>query len=53
MPKDNFFKVRITEEEKQIVREFCEKNGLTISGMMRYLLFKAINEDKENKNETN
>lgn len=48
MPKDNFFKVRITDEEKERVKAYCDKMGLTMSAMMRYLLFKAIEEDKSN-----
>lgn len=49
MPKDNFFKVRITDEEKEKIKQFCEKKGLTISAMMRYLLFKAMEEEKNGK----
>lgn len=42
MPKDNFIRVRVSNEEKETIRQYCEKVGINISNLIRYLLFKEI-----------
>lgn len=50
MPKDNFIRVRVSNEEKEIIRKYCEANGTNISNLIRYLLFKEISKgDKDNE----
>ena len=45
--KDNFFKVRVTTEEKEYLKQVAETEGRTISGLIRFSLNKYLKEVKK------
>lgn len=49
---DNYMKIRVSEDEKQAIKEYCANQGLTVSGMLRYLIFKAMKESDDTNGET-
>lgn len=49
MPKEDFIRVRVSAEEKETIKKYCENNGTNISNLIRYLLFKEISKG-DNKN---
>ena len=48
MNKNNVIRCRISEEEKKEIFDYCEKNNLNLSVLMRSLLLQKAREDKEN-----
>ena len=40
--KDTFFKVRLSEKEKEHLKQVAEKEGRTISGLIRFSLDKYL-----------
>lgn len=45
--KTEFFRMRLTQEEKEKIMAYAEKRGLTMSEAVRELCYKIFNE-KEN-----
>jgi len=45
--KDNFFKVRLSEKEKEHLKQVAEKEGRTMSGLIRVSLNKYLKEVKK------
>jgi len=45
--KDNFLKVRLSEKEKAHLKQVAEKEGRTISGLIRFALNKYLKEVKK------
>lgn len=46
---DQYMKIKVSPEEKDRIKDFCAKRGLTVSAMLRYLILKAMEEDKNGK----
>lgn len=52
MNKEEKILLRITTEDKELIKKYCEKYGLSVSNFMRYCTLQAIYEkeqEKENK----
>lgn len=50
--KNDLIRIRIREEEKELIRQYCEKYGLNMSNFMRYCTLQAIRKEQgkeENK----
>lgn len=45
---DNYMKIKLSEEEKKVVKEFCAEKGISVSAMLRLLIFQAIKEERRN-----
>ena len=48
MTKNTILKTRISEEDKQLIFDYCKKNNINnVSNFIRNLILNAINENKE------
>ena len=47
--KETFFKLRLTPEEKQKLREYAEERNLTMSEAVRVLCYKIFNKEEDRK----
>lgn len=43
---DQYMKIKVSPEEKERIKEYCSNKGLTVSAMLRYLILKAMEEEK-------
>lgn len=48
--KTDLIRIRIGVEEKELIRQYCEKYGLNMSNFMRYCTLQAIYEKQQEKN---
>ena len=46
---DNYMKIKVSEEEKVEIKKYCAEKGLSVSAMLRFLIFNAIKENKKNE----
>lgn len=46
---DQYMKIKVSPEEKERIKNYCSKKGLTVSAMLRYLILKTMEEDKDGK----
>lgn len=46
---DNYMKIRVNEEEKVKIKTFCKEKGVSVSAMLRLLIFQAMEENKNGK----
>ena len=44
MLKDKVIRVRIKADDKKLIEEYCNKNGLNISNFIRYTALQKIRE---------
>ena len=51
--KTDLIRIRIKVEEKELIRNYCEKYGLNMSNFMRYCTLQAIRKEQENNREEN
>lgn len=45
---DNYMKIRVNSEEKAKIKAFCKKKGISVSAMLRLLIFQAMEEKNKN-----
>ena len=50
MNKEETILLRITTEDKQLIKKYCKKYGLSISNFMRYCTLQKVREDLEKEN---
>ena len=43
--KTSYIRMRITEEKKEEIKEYCKKNNITISKLLEYGLKRVMIED--------
>ncbi len=48
---DNYMKIKVSEEEKANIKAWCKEQGVSVSAMLRLLIFQAMKEDKLNGKE--
>lgn len=48
--KTDLIRIRIKVEEKELIRNYCEKYGLNMSNFMRYCTLQAIRKEQEKEN---
>lgn len=46
MKRNKFIMLKVSEEEKKKIKKNAEKKGLTISGFLRMIGVKEVNNDK-------
>ncbi|MGM9835013.1 MAG: DUF6290 family protein [Bacilli bacterium] len=51
MNKEEKILLRITTEDKELIKQYCEKYGLSVSNFMRYCTLQKVREDLENEKE--
>lgn len=50
MEKDKVIRVRIEESDKELIKDYCKKYGLTVSNFIRYCALQKVREDLEKEN---
>lgn len=48
--QNKYLNIRISEEERELYKEMCKKNGYTLSSRIRQLLLFDLALNKKNKN---
>ena len=50
MNKKEKILLRITTEDKELIKKYCDKYGLSVSNFMRYCTLQAIRKEQEREN---
>ena len=50
---NNRLNIRITDEDKELLVNYCKKHGLNISNFVRYCALQKVREDLEKNKEEN
>lgn len=53
MNKEEKILLRITTEDKELIKKYCEKYGLSVSNFMRYCTLQKVREEQEKNREEN
>lgn len=44
--KDSEIKIRITHQEKEVIKEYCDKYGWTMSDYIRFAVFAQMGKER-------
>lgn len=47
LEKDKIIRVRIEESDKELIKNYCKKYGLTVSNFIRFAALQKVREDLE------